>query len=613
MASSSNNKCIELKNIFLDYGQVKVLNNVNLSVSKGEIRAMVGEHGAGKSTMVKIMGGLLTPDSGEIYVLGRKRAGRETRFPEVAVVHQTVKLMSNLTVSENMFITDGKDFPSVFHRKKKLHEFTNAYLKGSGSDLRGEYLVSDLKRSDWVLIDILRKIFTKPDLLVLDEAIEQLSNESVLIVLALIRKEVERGMAVIYITHRIDDVYTFADTVSIVKNGEICFTETTGNIDKINLIKIAYTQLSDNNSLDQYNEEFFHLLKYNEAILRNLPVSLIVVNRDEEIKIINDAANKLLELPATRGDMRLEDVFGKSPDITSLIKESFQKEKVQQFYYLPFKRSDSDEILINISKVPIFDEHFLIGNILLLDDITEQEVLREEFELREKLAATGLLAAGVAHEINNPLGMILNDLHFIKVISKDNRIQERIQNLEKHFGFITDVISNLLSFSDQKKPESGTVEINSTIRELMHLLDFYVRTKNVELVFFSDEDSLNIRIYANELKQILLNLIKNSIEAFSGKGIIRIRTDRISDNGDDSIRIVVEDNGPGIALERINDIFLPFSSGKKSLGRNMGLGLSVSYNIIHKHGGSIKVEAPPGKGCTFTLVFPAIDQHQVVF
>jgi len=338
--------------------------------------------------------------------------------------------------------------------------------------------------------------------------------------------------------------------------------------------------------------------------LRNLPVSLIVVNRNEEIKIINDAANRLLDLPATRGDMRLEDVFGKSPDITSLIKESFQKEKVQQFYYLPFKRSDSDEILINISKVPIFDEHFLIGNILLLDDITEQEVLREEFELREKLAATGLLAAGVAHEINNPLGMILNDLHFLKVISKDNRIQERIQNLEKHFGYITDVISNLLSFSDQKKPQTGTVEINSTIRELMHLLDFYVKTKHVELVFASDEESLSIRIYANELKQILLNLIKNSIEAFIGKGIIRIRTDRITGSDGDSIRIVVEDNGPGIALERINDIFLPFSSGKKSLGRNMGLGLSVSYNIIHKHGGTIKVEAPPGKGCTFTIWLP---------
>ncbi len=606
MISRSDTKCIELKNISLTFGQLKVLSDVNLSVSKGEIRAMVGEHGAGKSTLVKIMGGMLSPDSGDIVLLGRNRTWRKTAFPEVAVVHQTVKLMSNLTVSENMFITDVKYFQSAFHNKKRLHEYANNYLSGCGSDLRGDFLISELKRSDWVLIDILRKIYRKPDLLILDEAIEQLSNESVLIVLALIKKEVARGMTVIYITHRIDDVYTFADSVSIVKNGEICFTEEIGNIDKINLIKIAYTQLSNNTSLDQYNEEFFHLLKYNEAILRNLPVSLIVVNRNEEIKIINDAASKLLDLPSTCGEMRLEDLFYKSPDIILLIKDSFQKERIQQFYYLPFKRSDSREILINISKVPIFDEHFLIGNILLLDDITEQEILREEFALREKLAATGLLAAGVAHEINNPLGMILNDLHFIKLVSKDNRVQERVQNLEKHFGFITEVISNLLSFSDQKKPETGTVEINRTIHEMTHLLKYYVKSKNVEIEFYSEQETLHIKISANELKQILLNLIKNSIEAFTTKGIISIRTDMVINNEDEFIRIVLEDDGPGISLERTNDIFLPFSSTKKSLSRNMGIGLSVSYNIVHKYGGTIKAETPEGKGCTFTMTFPAI-------
>jgi len=605
MTSLSSLECIELERVYLDYGNVKVLRDVNLSVAKGEIRAMVGEHGAGKSTIAKILGGFLVPDSGEIRVLGQKQQTRFSGFPGVAVVHQTVSLMSNLTVSENMFITDTVDFPSIFHRKKKIHDFTNDYLERSGSDLRGEYRVSDLKRSDWVLVDILRKIYKKPDLLILDEAIEQLSNESVLIVLALLKKEVKRGMSVIYITHRIDDVYTFADTVSIVKNGEICFTEAIENIDKINLIKIAYTQLSDNNSLDQYNEEFFHLLKYNEAILRNLPVSLIVVNRNEEIKIINDAAARLLDLDSAKGEKMLENIFSKSPDIISLIKESFQKEEIQQFYYLPFRRSDGKEILINISKVPIFDEHFLIGNILLLDDITEQEMLREEFELREKLVATGLLAAGVAHEINNPLGMILNDLHYLKMTGKDDKIQARVQNLEKHFGFITDVISNLLSFSDQKKPETGTVEINSTIREMTHLLDFYIKTKNVEIRFDSTEEKTHIRISANELKQILLNLIKNSIEAFPDGGLITIRTFRSKIEEEDRVCIVVQDDGPGIARERINDIFLPFNSTKKISGRNMGLGLSVSYNIVHKYNGSIQVETPEGNGCRFTLMFPA--------
>ncbi len=607
MKSSLNPECIELKNVCLDYGNVKVLQEVHLTVLKGEIRAMVGEHGAGKSTIAKTLGGLLVPDSGEIMVMGKRQSARSGPFPGVAVVHQTVRLMANLSVSENMFINDTVHFKSPFFRKKKIHEFTNTFLAGYGSDLRGEYLVSDLKRSDWVLIDILRKIFTKPDLLILDEAIEQLSNESVLIVLDVLRKEVERGMSVIYITHRIDDVYTFADTVSIVKNGKICFTDTIENIDKINLIKIAYTQLSGSSSLDQYNEEFFHLLKYNEAILRNLPVSLIVVNRNEEIKIINDSAIKLLDLQKSTGDENLESIFNKSPEIISMIKASFQKEKIQQFYYLPFKRPDSREILINISKVPIFDEHFLIGNILLLDDITEQENLREEFELREKLVATGLLAAGVAHEINNPLGMVLNDLHFIKMISRDDRVHASVQNLEKHFGFITDVVSNLLSFSDQKMIDGGTIEINSTITEMIHLLGLYVKTKNVELKFETTEEKMYVNISANELKQILLNLIKNSIEAFPGGGCISMRTDRIETDADESIQIIIVDDGPGISQERINDIFLPFNSTKKNSGRNSGLGLSVSYTIVKKYKGTIRVDTYEGKGCRFTLMFPASD------
>ncbi|GAB1482724.1 hypothetical protein MASR2M78_15400 [Treponema sp.] len=256
-------------------------------------------------------------------------------------------------------------------------------------------MVSDLKRSDWVLIDILRKLYKKPSLLILDEAIEQLSNKNVNIVIDLLRKEVAKGMSVIYITHRIDDVYTFADTVSIIKNGDVFYTDSIKNIDKINLIKIAYTQLMDNN-LNFYNEEFFHLLKYNEAILRNLPVSLIVINKNEEIKIINESAKNLLQLETKYNDENIANVFNKAKNVMAILQESFKEQTIQYFYYLPFKRTDSQEILLNITKVPIFDEHFLIGNILLFHDITEQEILREEFELREKLAATGLLAAGSA-------------------------------------------------------------------------------------------------------------------------------------------------------------------------------------------------------------------------
>lgn len=594
--------CIQLKEVTHDFGAVRVLERASIQIDRGEVRAMVGEHGAGKSTLAKVMGGLLVPRSGQVIV------GQQRSPIQVELVHQMTELMGNLTVSENMFITDRQRFPSFFHRRKRLHHATNEFFQRLGVSLRGEQLVSDLKRADWVLIDILRKVHKHPDLLILDEAIEQLSNENAGIVIEILKQEKRRGMSIVYITHRIDDIFTFADTVSIIKNGMVCFTEATENIDKINLIKIAYTQLAESSNLDQYNQEFFHLLKYNEAILRKLPVSLIVVNRDEAIKIINEAAEDLLNVKQSLKDARLEEIFAKSPAIAEIVTQSFQTEELQQFFYLPFTRPDSKEMLLNISKVPIFDEHFLIGNILLLSDITEQENLRQEFELREKLAATGLLAAGVAHEINNPLGMIFNDLHFLKVVGQNPRTQPRISNLEKHFGYIQDVVSNLLTFSDQRTYTGESGEVVSTIHELLHLLQFYVKAKNVKIQFETTEKSLWIRIAATKLKQILLNLIKNSLEAFHDGGTIRISVDVTTQDTIRTVRIQVADNGPGFPIEQVSDAFIPFRSTKTPGRENFGLGLSVSYNIVKKHNGSIMIESDKERGCTITIFFPALNE-----
>jgi len=150
------------------------------------------------------------------------------------------------------------------------------------------------------------------------------------------------------------------------------------------------------------------------------------------------------------------------------------------------------------------------------------------------------------------------------------------------------------------------VDVNSTIQELLHLLEYYVKSKNVTLSFNSTENDLTIEVVANELKQILLNLIKNSIEAFEDGGKIDIYTSRQSIDNAVYAQIVVSDNGPGISNEKVKDIFLPFKSAKDSKDGNLGLGLSVSYNIIQKYNGKIHVDTEQGKGCTLTLLFPVV-------
>jgi ABC-type multidrug transport system ATPase subunit len=603
---------IELRDVHHSFGTVEVLNGVTMSVAEGEARALVGEHGAGKSTLAQILGGFITPTAGSVEFRRERRRPTLGPFSGVELVHQTTELMENLTVSENMFIAGSRRSRSLFHRQKELHAFANEYFTSLGIDLRGEQLVAGLKRADWVLIDILRRLYRSPRLLILDEAIEQLSSDNAEIVLEILKKEKRRGLAIVYITHRVDDVYTFADTVSIIKNGTVCLTEATENIDKINLIKIAYTQVADSGNLEQYNEEFLHLLKYNEAILRKLPVSLIVTGRDESIKIVNEAARSLLMIDESHTDATLDSVFRKSSEIAELIRSSFRTDETRQFYYVPFTRADSQELLLDISKVPIFDEHFLIGNILLFNDITQQEHLRQEFELRDKLAATGLLAAGVAHEINNPIGMILNDLHFLKVTGSDVRVQQRVSNLEKHFGYITSVVSNLLTFSEQRPVASTETVVNGTIRELLHLLQFYVETKRVRITFDTTEtgEPFVISMPAHKLKQVLLNLIKNSLEAFSGPGTIGIRTRLASTPDGRYCTIVVEDDGPGFDPASLSSAFLPFHSAKNDTGANLGLGLAVTHSIVRSHGGLIEIRNGSDGGCVVSISFPLVTQLQ---
>ncbi|GAB1482723.1 hypothetical protein MASR2M78_15390 [Treponema sp.] len=159
--------------------------------------------------------------------------------------------------------------------------------------------------------------------------------------------------------------------------------------------------------------------------------------------------------------------------------------------------------------------------------------------------------------INNPLGMILNDIHYIQMVSKDEKVRSRIQNLEKHFAYITDVISNLLSFSSQTKQSDETIDINTTIQEMKHLLAFYIEAMDIGIKHTYEQDILSVQIPSNEFKQILLNLIKNSIEAFTDSGNIHISTSIKSVDTIPFAIINYTDDGPGISQERINDIFLP--------------------------------------------------------
>ena len=183
-----------------------------------------------------------------------------------------------------------------------------AFLDLNDFSLDPAAIVRNLNLPDRVLISILAALQKRPKLLILDEALEKLSSTNLPKVVRVLDTMRSEGMSILFITHRIEDVYDFADRVSIVKNGEILVTDEVGHIDKMNLLRLTYTQLYSLEDSGNRKREFNQYLKYYEAVLQKLPVNLIVVDAEERVKIVNELCKEYFHLEG--GDVRQPPPFG---------------------------------------------------------------------------------------------------------------------------------------------------------------------------------------------------------------------------------------------------------------------------------------------------------------
>jgi PAS domain S-box-containing protein len=599
---------LELKNLYLNFNTLNVLKDINLSVGRSEAHAIVGEHGAGKSSLCHIISGFLRQSSGTILIDGQPceyiTPKRAHQFG-IELVTQQNPLFENLTIIDNLIIDNRGFSHSPFLSKSKLRARAVELLKHYDFSLDPDAIVKNLKLADRVLLDILKHIANRPRLLILDEALQKLSAVNLRKMIAILGHLKSRGVSIIFITHRIDDIYHFADMVTILKNGETLITDSVNNIDKINLIRLAYTQLNTNESLENANQEFYQLLKYNEAMLQKLPVNLIVVDRNNRIKLINEKAKEYFDIKDSNYLNMMMDrlLTDHNTAVLTLIEEGLKQRQDRVFYNVPlFRKSGTAHTNIRIH--PLYDETFLIGHNVVIEDITEQEKLREQVVLSEKLASVGLLSAGVAHEINNPLEIIANDIEYIKLKITHPEVLESLNELEGEFHSISQIVNDLVTFSDNNRSLTEIVDINELISGILNLVKYSAQHRNITMHFKRMEEPLEVLINRTEIKQVILNLIKNSFEAMPEGGDLTVCTTERCTDGSSQAEITVRDTGCGIPAQDIKDIFVPFYSTKRGSNMNMGLGLSVSYGIISKYNGSISVENIDGEGCQFTIILP---------
>jgi len=386
MASHCNetrNTYITLQHVHLKLGSSQVLKDINLRLHSSEMHVIVGEHGAGKSSLAHIISGFLKPDAGKILV---HNASFSHLTPELArkhgieIVTQENPLFDHFSVAENIMIDHHIGlFP--FLTRKASERKVRKFFHTLPFAIHPTTLLHSLNLADKALIDILKHLYPKPKLLILDETLVKLSNENRQKVLTVLEQLKARGLAILVITHRIDDIYQFADRVTIMRDGEKLTTDSIENIDKITLIRLAYTHVLTEKQI-QDDQHFSQILKYNEAILTNLPINLIVVDKENKIMLVNKSAKTLFGFQGSEyKNLALHELFPKGNEhFQECLRDAIAQKKHLAFYQLPLhvnKIKTINKLII----YPIFDGPVLIGNIIIIEDITKQEKLREQMIL----------------------------------------------------------------------------------------------------------------------------------------------------------------------------------------------------------------------------------------
>ncbi|MEN6296441.1 MAG: ATP-binding protein, partial [Rectinema sp.] len=240
--------------------------------------------------------------------------------------------------------------------------------------------------------------------------------------------------------------------------------------------------------------------------------------------------------------------------------------------------------------------------IMVIEDVTARVAYEEKIRQAEKLASISMLSAGVAHEINNPLSSILSNVQNLIKAEKEPERLEDLRLVEQETKRIARIVRNLLEFSSSSPVEKPRNDINACIQKTLQLVDYSLKKESgVSIVVRLSPDLPSAAIGEDECKQIILNLIKNSLEALGSSGTIRIETAFLS--SESMVQCRVSDTGRGIPKALLPRIFDPFFSTKNEEG-NSGLGLSVVYGLVSKFKGRIEVESEEGRGTMVRISLP---------
>jgi hypothetical protein len=259
------------------------------------------------------------------------------------------------------------------------------------------------------------------------------------------------------------------------------------------------------------------------------------------------------------------------------------------------------EATLNIAIAPLVSKkQQQIGRLIIFDDVTDRAELEQRLVQADKLSSIGLLAAGVAHEVNTPLAVISTYAQMLaKQVADDSQKSLILDKIAKQTFRASEIVNSLLNFSRTSTTSFGDVSLNRVVQETLSLLEHQLQKSGIQVKTDLEADLPGVYGNSGKLQQVFLNLFLNARDAMTSGGTLEVRTWPEGAG----VKVEVSDNGPGIAAEHVHRIYDPFFT-TKAARKGTGLGLSVTYGIIQEHGGSIEVSNRPGGGARFRIELP---------
>ena len=586
----------------------QVLDHVDLRVEAGEIHGLVNRQHDEKSMLCKAIIGELPVSGGGIALSGVDITGlsaREIHGLGVEYAGGQPMLQAGMTVADNLAL-GGKWSAGRLFTRRSLNAEIQAWLDAEGFDLDASRRVLELPYSDHAVVEILNRLRREPKLLIVDETLDRLSEKRQRELLAAFRRGTERrGMSVLWTGNEMENLLLRADRISVMRENHIILTDKVSNLNQLYIIRLCFDQLSDDGVVSR--PQFYELMHFIDAALSDVPMCVLVMDLDRRVRFLNHAAQRLFSCEGeTVTDRSLREVLGAS---NSRLHEVVMNAAAGQDDFnarsIVFNEYDRRKIA-DVKLRGIRDKSHVVGHLLTIDDVSDAEHQRQRAMVSENLKNIGLLAAGVAHEVNNPLEIMTNLVSYLRLTATDAKTGELLAKVEQEAERIQKIVDNLVLFSGRRDKPVRTMDIRLLIGEILDLIGFHVRDMNIEFAFKASDKPLYIDADHNEMRQVFLNLVRNSIEALrENGGHVRIDAEEVREFDQTKIRLTMTDDGPGIGMEHVEDVFLPFVSEKIGDGPNQGLGLSIVYNLVREHGGVISVKNLPVRGCQFVLEFPA--------